>query len=218
MTGPIIPAELWPEWADRHCWDERGIGQFIGFQTDKYSWRKWAANSSIPRPSGWDWRVPVMRSQSAVERALPATRRQQAVELLLAKGYRWQDGEWKEPQQSPAIDLEQFRVAVEAYKFDGKCKLLEFCFGPEADKQAAIAQIADGDRLLALIDGRASVRSSSEQCSQAAQQGRGGVMTGLESCSLCGLYFATERELAEHRHEIDDGSEDDEQPSKGEGE
>lgn len=57
---------------------------------------------------------------------------------------------------APAIDLEQFRVAVEAYKFEGECKLLEFCFGPEADKQAAIAQIADGDRLLALIDGQAA--------------------------------------------------------------
>ena len=64
MSAPIIPAELWPEWADRHCWDERGIGQFIGIQTDKYSWRKWAANSGIPRPSGWDWRVPVMRHQA----------------------------------------------------------------------------------------------------------------------------------------------------------
>ena len=43
-------------------------------------------------------------------------------------------------------------------------------------------------------------------------------MSDPEFCSLCGLYFATERELAEHRHEIDDGSEDDEQPTKSEGE
>lgn len=61
MTAPIIPADQWPEWADRHCWDKRGIGQFIGIQTDKYSWRKWAANSGIPLPAGHDWRVPVMR-------------------------------------------------------------------------------------------------------------------------------------------------------------
>lgn len=116
MTGPIIPADQWPEDAALHTWDEEN-GQGYWTVYDKIGGFWTIRSSEIPMPDGWDWRVPVMR------------------------------------EQSPAIDLEQFRVAAEAYKFEGKCKLLEFCFGPEADKQAAIAQIADGDRLLALIDG-----------------------------------------------------------------
>lgn len=35
----------------------------------------------------------------------------------------------------------------------------------------------------------------------------------LEWCSLCGLHFTSERELAEHRHPVDDDSDDDEQPT-----
>lgn len=58
--------------------------------------------------------------------------------------------------KAPAIDLEQFRVAVEAYEFEGECKQLEYCFGPDADKRAAEAQMADAKRLLALIDGQES--------------------------------------------------------------
>lgn len=69
MTGPVIPADQWPEWADRHCWDADGVGLFIGAVTAGYPERsKWAnshVGSGIPMPAGWDWRVPVMRPQTA---------------------------------------------------------------------------------------------------------------------------------------------------------
>lgn len=89
----------------------------------------------------------------------------------IIRGFEWEDWyvssnipmpaghDWRVPvmrhQPAPAIDLEQFRVAVEAYEFEGECKQLEYCFGPDADKRAAEAQMADAKRLLPLIDGKA---------------------------------------------------------------
>ena len=65
MTGPIIPADQWPEWADRHCWDADGDGYFYGVvrSTSTWWWRTETEPSGIPIPSGHDWRVPVMRHQ-----------------------------------------------------------------------------------------------------------------------------------------------------------
>lgn len=100
MTGPIIPAGQWPEWADRHCWDADGSGFFFGPpSTRSWGWMSCIKKSHIPMPAGWDWRVPVMR-KPPIEWA-----RQKAVELLLAHGYHCQDGEGVAP--TPTIDLEQ---------------------------------------------------------------------------------------------------------------
>lgn len=62
MTGPIIPADQWPEWADRHCWDKNGDGWFYGLATPSaLKWWPELRRSNIPMPVGHDWRVPVMR-------------------------------------------------------------------------------------------------------------------------------------------------------------
>ena len=60
----IISAEQWPEWADRHCWDENKEGHFYGTEPDTGIWMECTKRSNIPMPEGWDWRVPVMRKQS----------------------------------------------------------------------------------------------------------------------------------------------------------
>lgn len=117
MSGPIIPAELWPEGAHLHTWDSNGLGNWL--RPSYGAWHLWA--SDIPLPPGHDWRVPVMR------------------------------------QQAPAIDLEQFRAALEH-------ALLSI---QSEEKREEI------ERLLALIDGQANVRSSSEQCSEAVSKGAG---------------------------------------------
>ena len=254
MTGPIIPANKWPTWADRHCWDADGDGYFYGAALpNKHgqpggAWREAAGRSGIPMPAGWDWRVPVMRpdaeakpvawmrrtathkavdgrsegerivSEAQVyaddvplyaapqsptfEWARPTNRRQKAVELLLAHGYHWHDGEWIAPTQ--AINLEKFRDA--AY---------------EAWRSAEAGSEAEGkiDRLLALIDEQASPKGGSLP-GEGQRKCRGEAASApndLESCSLCGLHFTSERELAEHRHEIDDDDDDERQPAKGEG-
>lgn len=57
MTGPIIPAELWPEDAYMHTWDSNGLGNW--HRTAYGAWHHWG--SDIPMPADWDWRVPVMR-------------------------------------------------------------------------------------------------------------------------------------------------------------
>lgn len=59
MTGPIIPDELWPEGAHLHTWDSNGLGNWL--RPSYGAWHLWA--SDIPLPTGWDWRVPVMRHQ-----------------------------------------------------------------------------------------------------------------------------------------------------------
>lgn len=69
MTGPIIPDEQWPEWADRHCWDGDGEGWFYGgiIHPDFNAWEACLEVSGIPMPDGWDWRVPVMRPSAEVK-------------------------------------------------------------------------------------------------------------------------------------------------------
>ena len=61
MSGPIIPAELWPEGAHLHTWDSNGLGNWL--RPSYGAWHLWA--SDIPLPPSHDWRVPVMRSQPA---------------------------------------------------------------------------------------------------------------------------------------------------------
>ena len=57
MTGPIIPADQWPDGAYMHTWDSSGLGNW--HRTAYGAWHHWG--SDIPMPAGWDWRVPVMR-------------------------------------------------------------------------------------------------------------------------------------------------------------
>lgn len=59
----MIPADKWPEWADRLCWDEDGaeVGQFIGASIRCGVWYTDYEYTDIPIPPGHDWRVPVMR-------------------------------------------------------------------------------------------------------------------------------------------------------------
>lgn len=60
MSGPIIPAEQWPEDAHLHTWDSNGLGNWL--RPTYGAWHLWA--SDIPLPPGHDWRVPVMREQA----------------------------------------------------------------------------------------------------------------------------------------------------------
>ena len=85
MTGPIIPAELWPEDAHLHTWDSNGLGNWL--RPSYGAWHLWG--SDIPLPHGHDWRVPVMRQ------AAPAA-------VIVTVGGI---GETLQP----GIDLEQFR-------------------------------------------------------------------------------------------------------------
>lgn len=152
MTGPIIPAELWPEGADRHCWDANGLGFFHVPTTEgAQMWLLVLKQSHIPLPAGWDWRVPVMRPAAvpAIDRdhLLSALERAAAAETELAR--------LRDQQQFPAIDLEQFREAVVV----ARTYYAEMA-GDIHDP--AHNDVADCDRLLALIDGQPSVRSSSE--------------------------------------------------------
>ena len=48
-----------------------------------------------------------------------------AENLLLAKGYRWQDGEWSNPQPAPDIDLEQFLTL--ARRWEGRYSPVPGC-------------------------------------------------------------------------------------------
>ena len=84
MTGPIIPAELWPEGAVALVWSAFGFGKWIvAADNAGTSWT--LERAEIPMPDGWDWRVPVMRP--TCKDSLPV---------------------------APAIDLEQFRRFIHA--------------------------------------------------------------------------------------------------------
>lgn len=63
MTGPIIPADQWPEDAALHTWDEEN-GQGYWTVYDKVGGFWTIRSSEIPMPDGWDWHVPVVRHQS----------------------------------------------------------------------------------------------------------------------------------------------------------
>ena len=116
MTCPMIPAGQWPDGAVIHTWDSNGLGNWL--RPSYGAWHLW--ESGIPMPPGHDWRVPVMRPTCkeslpvapAIEWARPTNRRQRAVELLLAHGYHWQDGEWVAP--TTAIDLGKLRAFAES--------------------------------------------------------------------------------------------------------
>lgn len=124
MTGPIIPADQWPEWADRHCWDRDGSGRFYGQWSAQSVWKSDWSWSNIPMPAGHDWRVPVMR---------PTTEDSSAV--------------------APAIDLEQFREAVCAYRLASLAGLND-CEAHGVKGHSFGESIEHADRLLALIDGQ----------------------------------------------------------------
>lgn len=150
MTGPIIPADQWPEWADRHCWNEDGDGRFYGQWADQCVWKSDWSWSNIPMPAGHDWRVPVMRP--TCKESLPV---------------------------APAIDLEQgLRDLYRAYvrllesgrdrikSLGGDCDPVDVMEQTDID----LRKVRD---LLALIDGQANVRSCCEHCSEAVSKGEG---------------------------------------------
>ena len=163
MTGPIIPADQWPEWADRHCWDADGDGYFYGVvrPTSTWWWRTEAEPSGIPMPAGHDWRVPVMRPAAVPaidrDRLLSALERAAAAETELAR--------LRDQQQSPAIDLEQFREAVTHFRDSYAASSL----GPDSWQSA---KAAEADRLLALIDGKSvSEKPQKRRCPNNAAPG-----------------------------------------------
>ena len=98
MTGPIIPADQWPEGADRHCWDANGLGFFHVPTTEgAQTWLLVLKQSHIPMPDGWDWRVPVMRHQPAP--AIDLGRVRASVQSLL----NWID-DWAETPRESGIE------------------------------------------------------------------------------------------------------------------
>lgn len=188
MTGPIIPAELWPEWADRHCWDKNGSGVFYGPLTSRSQvWLSVAKLSNIPMPEGWDWRVPVMRQAAP---AIDLGKLRAFAESVIDRGHRWDCesrhradnrcdcgmGQTKQEAKdllalidgqarceavsanvsSSSAHSEDFRIArIIAEKID-EGRLDHPGFYKNGRLSEALRNI------LALIDGRANVRSSSE--------------------------------------------------------
>lgn len=59
MTGPIIPADQWPEGAVALVWSAVGLGKWVTADSFTGAWEVDLAD--VPMPDGWDWRVPVMR-------------------------------------------------------------------------------------------------------------------------------------------------------------
>lgn len=100
----MIPADAWPEWADRHCWDEDGGGWFYGsrIRDEIDDWEPSFETSGIPLPPGHDWRVPVMRYQPVQaigrDRLLAIIDAQNACPFPVPAWARWvaqdTDGEW----------------------------------------------------------------------------------------------------------------------------
>ena len=171
----IISAEQWPEDAHAIVWDSDG--QSLELHLFGSDWGLVYTHPNIDMPPDHDWRVPVLRPVTlagSVPKPVAVIPTGHPTSVVQWLGPMPPQGTYlyTAPQQSPASDLEQFRVAVEAYEFEGKCKQLEYCFGPDADKLAAEAQMADAKRLLALIDVQANVRSSSEH-SEPAPKGEG---------------------------------------------
>ena len=117
MTGPIIPADQWPEGAVALVWSAVGLGKWVTTDSSTGTWE--VGRADVPMPAGWDWRVPVMR------------------------------------QQSPAIDLEQFRKAVMRFRAMAELGVdvesMPMHFMKSQEKYAA--DVVEADRLLALIDG-----------------------------------------------------------------
>ena len=149
MTGPIIPAEQWPEGAYMHTWDSNGLGNW--HRPSYGAWHHWA--SDIPLPPGHDWRVPVMRQQSPAidpDRILPPGHEHAAQDLRCqCCGYKTYHREHLGciRAATPAIDLEQFREAVVVAR-TYYAEMAGDIHDPSHN------DVAEADRLLALIDGQ----------------------------------------------------------------
>lgn len=107
----MIPADAWPEWADRHCWDEDGCGEFYGVMVCDSGWMPIYEYSDIPLPAGHDWRVPVMRYQPVQaigrDRLLAIIDAQNACPFPVPAWARWvaqdMDGEWWAYESEPWV-------------------------------------------------------------------------------------------------------------------
>lgn len=90
LTGacPAIPADKWPSWADRHCWDKEGTGWFYGpARAGGFAWFPEFCNSDIPMPAGHNWRVPAVRQAAPpIDQGQYAVAVQYAINGLLESG------------------------------------------------------------------------------------------------------------------------------------
>lgn len=163
MTGPIIPADQWPEWADRHCWDKNGNGWFYGMSVIGASaWFPESRRSRTPMPDGHDWRVPLMRPSAEEVRAQDNmdagwySRREAHAHAMGYTGVAEAMDDLESRRSAPAIDPEQFREAVEAFRWE-QCLRASGAkaAGNPLRKEKAQRKIAHADRLMALIDGQA---------------------------------------------------------------
>lgn len=171
MTGPIIPADQWPEWADQHCWDKSGTGWFYGpDRVDSGAWFPEVCRSDIPMPEGWDWRVPVMRpsaeevrAQANMDAGWYARREAHAHDMGYA-GVAEALEDLESRRNAPAIDLERgLRDLYRAYvrllesgrdritSLGGDCDPVDVMERSDID----LRKVRD---LLALIDGQTNVR------------------------------------------------------------
>jgi len=82
MTGPVIPAELWPEGAVALVWSAFGFGKWIVVDDAAGTWE--VERADIPMPDGWDWRVPVMRPSEQPAPAIDLELVREAVEAAIA--------------------------------------------------------------------------------------------------------------------------------------
>ena len=94
MTGPIIPAEQWPEHAHAIVWDSDG--QSLELRLFGSDWGLVYTQPHIDMPSGHDWRVPVMRPQAP---AIDLARVRASVQSLL----NWID-DWAETPGESGIE------------------------------------------------------------------------------------------------------------------
>ncbi|GEM_PF-6831795 len=138
MSAPIIPAGEWPEHAEAIVWDSDG--QSLELRLFRLFGSDWGLVFTQPRiemPTGWDWRVPVMRPAAVPvidrDRLLAALERAAAAETELAR-----------LRDQQAIDLEQFRSALVA--------LSDYAY--ERHGHTDHPHCVEADRLLSLIDGQ----------------------------------------------------------------
>lgn len=155
MTGPIIPADQWPEHAKAIVWDSDG--QSLELSLFGSDWGLVYTQPRIEMPAGHDWQVPVMR------------------------------------QQSPAIDLEQYAVAIQ-YAINGM---------REAGGITNTKVAGKLESLLALIDGQGIPSDDAQRLEW--------LMQNISGTELRRLNVRTDANC--DRAAIDNAM----QPSKGEG-
>lgn len=144
MTGPIIPAGQWPEGAVALVWSAAGLGKWVTADSFTGTWE--VALADVPMPDGHDWRVPVMRpsaeqpavdvdwllrgyayaSKQATTCAGCGKHKHTPLRIDALGGYVCLTcidqklgtllGEFGYPQPATAIDLEQFREPIMAFK------------------------------------------------------------------------------------------------------